>query len=100
MLVKRGLRASRQSPIDIKFQDRLIEAGFRADMIVNDKVIVEIKSIDRLSGFHDAQILTYMKLSGCELGLLLNFNVALMKDGIKRFYRPVKENLASLASWR
>ncbi len=68
-------------------------------MIVQNKVIVEIKSIEKLAGIHEAQILTCMKLSGLELGFLLNFNSILIKDGIKRLYRPAA-NVADVASWR
>ena len=89
VLIARGFLIARQSPIPVKFQNRIIESAFRADMIVNGKVLIEIKSIDKLAGIHDAQILTYMKLSGIELGFLLNFNSILMKDGIKRIYRPL-----------
>lgn len=60
-------------------------AGYRLDFLVNDKVILEIKSSDKIIPIHDAQILSYLRLSGCKVGLLINFNVKLLKNGIKRF---------------
>jgi len=66
------------------FQDVKLECGYRVDLYVENKVMVEIKSIESLADIHLAQILTYMKLSECKLGLLINFNVRYLKDGIKR----------------
>ena len=62
-----------------------LDAGYRLDIIVNEAVILEIKSVEALAPIHEAQLLTYLKLSGLRIGLLLNFNVALFKQGIKRF---------------
>lgn len=87
VLEQRGFAVERQKPIPVHFQKKKLDAGFRADLIVNERVLIEIKSIDKLSTIHDAQILTYLKLSGISLGFLLNFNARLMKEGMKRFYR-------------
>jgi GxxExxY protein len=65
-----------------------IRCGFRLDVVVNETVIVEVKSVRRLAPIHQAQLLTYLKLTGCPAGLLLNFNVPLMKQGIKRMLNP------------
>ena len=62
-----------------------LDLGYRIDLLVEDLVIVELKSVDAISPVHQAQIITYLKLSGCSLGLLMNFNVVHLKDGIKRF---------------
>jgi GxxExxY protein len=62
-----------------------LDAGYRLDFLVNDKVVLEIKSADKIIPIHDAQILSYLRLSGCKVGLLINFNVKLLKNGIKRF---------------
>jgi len=62
----------------------LFDEGFRADLVINDLVIVELKSVEKLNAVHGKQVLTYLKLMGLELGLLINFNEALLKDGIKR----------------
>ena len=73
-----------QSPIPIVYDGIKIEAGFRADLIVEDKVIVEIKSIEAVAVVHKKQLLTYLRLADKRLGLLINFNVALIRDGITR----------------
>lgn len=100
VLQRRGLDVVSQVPIPVLFQERRLEAGFRADLIVENKVLIEIKSVEKLAGIHEAQILTYLKLSKMELGFLLNFNASLMKEGIRRFARSAPSDLASLASWR
>ncbi len=100
VLKERGLSLNSQVPISVKFRDKILDAGFRADIIVENKVLIEIKSVEKLAGIHEAQILTYLKLSGIEFGFLLNFNSPLMKEGIRRFYKPLQESLAPLASWR
>jgi GxxExxY protein len=64
-----------------------MEIGYRSDLMIENKVIIEIKSVDAISNIHIAQVLTYLKLSECKVGLLLNFNVSKMKDGIRRFVK-------------
>lgn len=66
------------------YEEVKLELGYRIDLIVEDKVIIELKSVETLNDVHLAQVLTYLKLSNCKLGLLINFNVALIKHGIKR----------------
>lgn len=83
-LKKNNLKYERQKPIGIKYDDVTLEIGFIADVIVEDKVIIEIKSIETVKAVHYKQLLTYLKLSDKKLGLLVNFNVNLIKDGIKR----------------
>jgi GxxExxY protein len=94
-LKSRGLNVEQQRSAPIRYWDILIEAGFHMDMLVNQSVIVEIKSTERLSPLHEAQLRTSLKITGYELGLLINFNSVLLKDGL----RPVV-NSAPLASWR
>lgn len=84
-LVKRGIRAESQVPLPVIYDGIHIELGYRLDIMVNDCVIVELKSVDDLTDIHRAQILSYLKLSKRKLGFLLNFNVYRMKDGIERF---------------
>ena len=67
------------------YKEIKLDAGYRLDFLVDDKIIVEIKSSDQISPIHNAQILSYLRLSGCKVGLLINFNVKLLKNGIKRF---------------
>jgi GxxExxY protein len=81
---KTGLKVEKQKPLPLTFEDIKLEIGYRVDLLVENKIIVEIKSIDALADIILAQILTYMKLSECKLGLLVNFNVKHLKNGIKR----------------
>ena len=83
-LEKRGLKGERQKPISIEFEGMKFEEGFRADIIVENKVIIELKSIEKINPAHKKQVLTYLRLTGLKLGYLLNFGEALMKDGITR----------------
>ena len=83
-LEKRGLRVHRQVGIPIDFEGEHFDEGFRADLIVEGKVLVELKSVEKLHPAHKKQLLTYLKLTGIKLGYLLNFGEALMKDGIVR----------------
>ncbi len=83
-LQKRGLRVNCEVTLPIKYDGYDIDAGYRIDMLVENSVIVENKSVDELAAIHQAQLLTYLKLSDRRLGFLLNWNVKLMKDGIKR----------------
>ena len=76
---------ARQVNLPVTYRDIRIEAGFRIDMIVDESVVVEIKASEKMIPVHEAQILTYLKLSGHRLGLLINFNVPRIKDGIRRF---------------
>ncbi len=84
-ILRRGLRVQRQVALPIVYEGEKLDAGYRLDLIVDGCVIIEIKSIDALAPIHDAQVLTYLKLSGLRVGLLMNFNVALFKQGLKRF---------------
>jgi iron complex transport system substrate-binding protein len=83
-LNKRGLIIKRQTPIPLFYEAIKMDIGFRSDLIVNDKVIVEIKSIETISPVHPKVLLTYLKLTGITVGLLINFNEAILKNGIKR----------------
>jgi GxxExxY protein len=79
-----GLNIKRQKAIPVIWEELKMEVGFRADIIVEDKVIIEIKSIETLAPIHYKQLTTYLKITGLKLGLLINFNEYLLKDGIKR----------------
>jgi GxxExxY protein len=83
-LNKRGLIIKRQTPVPLFYEAIKMDIGFRSDLIVNDKVIVEIKSIETISPVHPKVLLTYLKLTGITVGLLINFNEAILKNGIKR----------------
>lgn len=83
-LTSEGLKLEKQKTIPVEWKGIKMDQGFRADLIVEGKVIIEIKSIDSLADVHKKQLLTYLKLTGIKLGLLINFNEALVKNGILR----------------
>ncbi len=90
-LGRRGLRTSQQQPIPVVYENFRIDTGFRADLVVEDKVIVEIKSVELIAPVHKKQLLTYLRLADKRLGLLINFNVALIKDGITRIVNGLSD---------
>ncbi|HEX3229195.1 MAG TPA: GxxExxY protein [Pyrinomonadaceae bacterium] len=90
-LGKRGLKVSRQQPIPVVHETVRMELGFRADLIVESKVVVEIKSIETIAPVHKKQLLTYLRLTDKRLGLLINFNVDLIKNGIARVVNRLEE---------
>jgi GxxExxY protein len=83
-LKQQGLFVEKQKPVPLIYEEVRLDIGYRLDLLVENEVIVEIKSVDAFNEVHYAQILTYLKLSGCKLGLLINFNVRHLKEGIKR----------------
>jgi len=83
-LTNKGLKVERQKGIPVIWKELKMDIGFRADLIVENKVIIEIKSIEQLAPVHKKQLLTYLKITNLKLGLLINFNEALIKDGITR----------------
>ncbi len=83
-LRNRGVRLLSQVVVPVYYAGQEIEAGFRVDLLVEDQVIIEVKAVEKLIPLHEAQLLTYMKLTQKRLGLLINFNVPLIRDGIKR----------------
>lgn len=84
-LKKKGFSVSKQKPMPLVYEEKKLDVGYRIDLFVEEKVIIEIKSVEALAPVHSAQILTYMKLAQCKVGFLINFNVESLKDGIKRF---------------
>jgi GxxExxY protein len=84
-LEKRGLTAEQQIPVPLVYEQVKLECGYRMDLLVDRSVIVEVKSVEALAPIHEAQTISYLRLSGCRLALLINFNVVLRKDGIRRF---------------
>ena len=83
-LLMSGLKVEKQKPLPLVYKEVKLDAGYRLDLIVESKVVIEVKSIEALNDIHTAQVLTYLKLSGCKLGLLMNFNVLRLVDGLKR----------------
>jgi GxxExxY protein len=80
-----NIRHSVQKELPIKYKGIDLDCGYKIDLLIEDKLIVELKSVDVILPIHEAQLLTYMKLAGISTGLLINFNVRLLRDGIKRF---------------
>ncbi len=83
-LRKTGLLVEKQKPLPLIYEDIRLEVGYRVDLFIEHKFIVEVKSVDVLNDVHLAQVLTYLRLSNCKLGMLINFNVVLIKNGIRR----------------
>ena len=84
LINKRGLKVECQKPLPLVFEDVKLEAGYRIDLLIEDKVIVEVKSVEELNNVHLAQVMTYLRLSDKKLGLLINFNSAKVMDGVRR----------------
>ena len=83
-LRKTGLNVEKQKSLPLIYEEVKLDVGYRIDIIVENKLIIEIKSVEALNDVHFAQLLTYLKLTNCKLGLLINFNVSLIKNGVKR----------------
>jgi len=90
-LQKRGLPVEREVPVPIVWEDVRLDIGFRADLIVEDEVIVELKSVEKLAPVHKKQLLTYLRVADKRLGLLINFGAALLKDGVHRVANGLEE---------
>jgi GxxExxY protein len=84
-LSRRRLKVDRQRLLPVNYHGVPIDSGYRIDLIVEEQVIVELKTVEQLLPIHEAQLLSYVRLSGCKIGLLINFNVKLLKDGVRRF---------------
>jgi len=84
-LGKKGLIVEQQKPVPLVYEEVKLECGYRMDLLLERSVVVEVKSVDALAPIHEAQTLSYLRLSGCKLALLINFNVTVLKDGIRRF---------------
>ena len=84
LVEQHGRKVERQKPLPVVYRGVSLDCGYRLDLFVDDLVIVELKAVDKLMSIHEAQMLSYLKLSGCKVGLLINFNVKILKNGIKR----------------
>jgi GxxExxY protein len=83
-LVLQGVKFERQKPVPVVYKDVKLECGYRLDFLVESKVVVELKAVESIAPVHEAILLTYLRLSGCRLGLLINFNVVTLKEGVRR----------------
>jgi GxxExxY protein len=86
-----GLSFERQKPLAVTYKEKLLDCGYRLDIVVEKKIILELKSCEKIEPIHKAQLLTYLRLSGINLGLILNFNVPVMRNGIARVVNKLKE---------
>lgn len=84
-LEKSGLAVKRQKPVPVVYKEIKLDCGYRIDLLVNNEILVELKCIESINPVHSAQVLTYMKFAQIKIGLLINFNVTVLKNGIKRF---------------
>jgi GxxExxY protein len=99
LLVEAGLIVEVEKPLPVRFRDLSLDCAYRVDLLVEGKVVVEVKTVDEFASVHFAQMITYLKLTDCPIGLILNFNVASMRCGIKRLiYRKALERFTSVPS--
>lgn len=97
LLIRAGLRVERQRIVPIKLDDIVVDAGFRADLIIESKLLIELKSIERLAPVHGKQVLTYLRFMDLRLGLLMNFGAPLFKDGLRRIVNNHAEGAAAFS---
>lgn len=90
-LLRAGLMVEVQKPLPVHYKDTLLECGYRVDILVEGKVIIEVKAVDQLAPIHQAQMMTYLRLAGCRVGLILNFNAPTMVEGIRRVMNGYEE---------
>jgi GxxExxY protein len=96
-LVTDGRKVEVEKPISLRYGGETVDCAFRADLVIDDQVIVEVKCVETFAPVHRAQMLTYLRLSGCPVGLLINFNVTVLKDGIRRVVNNLRDEQGNLA---
>ena len=99
-LLESRLKVEQQKPLPVIYREVKLDAGYRLDLLVEDSVIVEVKAVEQTVPIHQAQLLSYLKLSGCQVGLLINFNVKVLKQGIQRLVNNYPESRRSPRSLR
>ncbi|HWZ84112.1 MAG TPA: GxxExxY protein [Terriglobales bacterium] len=97
-LRERGFRVEQQKPLPVIYKGVRLDCGYRLDMVINESVIVEIKAVEKLTTVHDAQLLSYLRLLDCRVGLLLNFHCTMLKNGIRRIVNDFPISAASAIS--
>ena len=90
-LIQHGLIFERQKALPVNYRGVRVDCGYRIDLLIENKVMVELKAVERIEPIHEAQILSYLKLSGCKVGLLINFNVKTLRQGIRRLVNNLQE---------
>lgn len=96
-LKKQGLKVERQKALPVIYDEVKLDCGYRIDLLVEDQVVLELKAVEKIAPIQEAQLLSYLKMSGCQIGLLINFNVLHLRDGIKRLVNHYKEPPRSTA---
>ena len=91
-LTLRNIKFERQKPLPVVYKDVKLDCGYRLDFLVEGRVVLELKAVESLAPIHEAIMLTYLRLSGCQIGLLINFHTQILKDGIKRFVLNYRED--------
>ena len=99
-LIQSGLKVEQQKPLPVIYREVKLECGYRLDLLIENEVVVEIKSVEKLLPIHKAQLMSYLKLSDCKVGLLINFNVEVLKDGIQRVVNNFPDSLRTLRPLR
>lgn len=99
-LIQAGMKVEQQKPLPVVYQGIKLECGYRLDLMAENEIIVEIKSVEKFLPIHTAQLLSYLKLAGCKVGLLINFNVEILKDGIQRVVNNFPNSLRPLRPLR
>ena len=99
-LIQSGLKLEQQKPLPVIYREVKLECGYRLDLMIENEVIVEIKSVEKLLPIHKAQLMSYLKLSDCKVGLLINFNIELLKDGTQRVVNNFPDSLRTLRPLR
>ena len=99
-LADRGLRVERQKALPVVYRDVSLDVGYRLDILIEEAVIVEVKAVEHLEHVHTAQLLSYLRLTGLKVGLLINFNVAVLKSGLKRIVNDFPESPKTLRPQR
>jgi GxxExxY protein len=98
--VERGLKVEQQKALPVVYREVKLDCGYRLDLLVEEAVIVEVKAVDRLAPIHKTQLLSYLRLSGYKVGLLINFNVKVLKDGVRRVVNDFPDSPRSLRAQR
>ena len=88
-LMERGVLVERQKALPVVYRGTTLDCGYRIDLLVENSIVVELKTVEKLAPIHEAQLLSYLRLSGCNLGLLINFNVRMLRDGIRRLIHGI-----------
>ncbi|BBO17474.1 conserved hypothetical protein [Candidatus Brocadia pituitae] len=99
-LIQSDLKVEQQKPLPVIYREVKLECGYRLDLLIENEVVVEIKSVEKLLPIHKAQLMSYLKLSDCKVGLLINFNVEALKDGIQRVVNNFPDSLRTLRPLR